>query len=400
MPASTHPRQHFRTTLTYCALVIATLAAATESATAPASPVPPCMAAPSTPDPNSPVTAVLVGITRTDTPAGAGGVRRAAIGKIVDAGFNLKARLLIDTIGGGASDADLAVNTQLVTTGPNDLFRQASETCKKNGVTTAVNDLLSRRLPRPIDVLSALQVLQSHLTRLTNQPIQVVLLSSTLNATPPLVVTPHTLREDPHQLLRGVRRAGLIPNCRNWLVYVIGGGQTTSGGLSDTLNAKLKALWAGFFASCGGQLIVYDQALTQFPVQPPPARSSVTQTHRRNLLVITLPASVLFDSGQSTLRPASQQALDQLLRIVKRYPTGAITVSGYTDSTPYYRPGGNVRLSKRRADAVTNWLAKHGIPQRRLHSVGLGPANPVASNHTDAGRQANRRVEVTIVTPT
>jgi outer membrane protein OmpA-like peptidoglycan-associated protein len=370
------------------------LAVAAPRAAAAPRPAQQCMAPPATPDPSSPVIAVLAGITKSDNASGSGSVRRAAISKVVDAGFSMKARLLVDTVGSGAKDADLAVNTQLVAAGPNDLFRHTNQTCKQNGVTAATNELLNQRISGPTDVLAALQVLQSHLTGLTKQPIQVVLLSSMLNGAEPLLLGPRTLRSDPQQLIAAVRRAGLMPSCHNWRAYVIGGGQTASGGLSDALNARLKAFWNAFFEACGGQLIVYDSALTQFPVQP---ATAVTQTHRRNVLVITLPASVLFDSGRSDLRSSSQAALSQLLNIVKHHRHGAITVSGYTDSIAFDGSGGNVGLSKRRADAVVSWLTRHGIRNGRIRGVGLGAADPVASDDTAAGRQANRRVEVTIV---
>src|SRR5579883_1411510 len=77
-----------------------------------------CMAPPETPNKSTPVIAVLTGITKDDNGANVAAVRRAAIDKIVEAGFKTNARLLVDTVGSGSSDADLAVNTQLVATGP------------------------------------------------------------------------------------------------------------------------------------------------------------------------------------------------------------------------------------------------------------------------------------------
>lgn len=353
-----------------------------------------CMAAPATANRGTPVIAVLTGVTKNDNGSDVASVRRAAISKVVSAGFTTQARLLVDTIGAGRADADLAVNTQLVAIGPNSLFRQMNAACKEKGVAAATGGLMKRHISGPVDVLSALQILQSHLTGLTKRPVQVVLLSSMLNAASPLHLDPQTLGENPKKLIAEVKHAGLLPNCASWRVYVVGGGETVTGSISDPLNAHLKAFWSSFFQACGGQLVLYDTALTQFPVTP----QKVTQTHRRNLLVVTLPSSILFDSGRWNLRAGSRPALNQLLRIVARHHSGAITVSGYTDSTPYNGTGGNVGLSTRRAVAVVNWLVKHAVKRNRLHAVGLGSADPVASNTTAAGRQANRRVEVTMVT--
>lgn len=353
-----------------------------------------CMAAPTTPNRNTLVVAVLTGVTKNDNGADVVAVRRAAIKKIVDAGFNLHARLLVDTVGSGQSDADLAVNTQLVATGPNSLFQSMNRQCKQKGVAAATRRLLIKHDPGSVDVLSALQGLQAHLTGLTKKPVQVVLMSSVLNGKTPLILNNKNLGKSPQRLITEVRGAGLMPHCTNWMIYVVGGGETATGSVSDADYAKLRSFWKAFFNACGGQLVLYDTALTQFPVTP----QKVTKTHLKNLLVVTLPSAVLFDSGRWNLRPGSGAALTQLLQIVAHHHSGSITVSGYTDSTPYNGPGGNVGLSKRRAVGVVKWLVKHGIKRNRLHAVGRGSADPVASNKTSAGRQANRRVEVTMVT--
>ncbi|MFL6551628.1 MAG: OmpA family protein, partial [Povalibacter sp.] len=54
-------------------------------------------------------------------------------------------------------------------------------------------------------------------------------------------------------------------------------------------------------------------------------------------------------------------------------------------------------LSERRAQSVASYLASHGIQSSRLMPVGAGESHPVASNDTEQGRSANRRVEMTIV---
>ncbi len=54
-------------------------------------------------------------------------------------------------------------------------------------------------------------------------------------------------------------------------------------------------------------------------------------------------------------------------------------------------------LSKRRAASVRQWLVDHGIDGGRLESQGYGLTQPIETNDTDAGRQANRRVEFKIL---
>jgi outer membrane protein OmpA-like peptidoglycan-associated protein len=71
-----------------------------------------------------------------------------------------------------------------------------------------------------------------------------------------------------------------------------------------------------------------------------------------------------------------------------------VLVVGHTDSTgdAAYNQG----LSERRADAARNFLIGAGLLADRVTAMGRGEEEPIASNDTDAGRQANRRVEVAI----
>jgi outer membrane protein OmpA-like peptidoglycan-associated protein len=86
--------------------------------------------------------------------------------------------------------------------------------------------------------------------------------------------------------------------------------------------------------------------------------------------------------------------IDRLLNLLQvRYPLSAASIDGYTDDLPV--PGGNRRLSWRRARAVLDWLAAHGVQASRLQAVGHGSADPVAPN-TPQGQPLNRRVVVVI----
>ena len=108
-------------------------------------------------------------------------------------------------------------------------------------------------------------------------------------------------------------------------------------------------------------------------------------------MVMTL-GDVLFDTGQATLKPGADRALDRLAQFLKDSPGTHLIVEGHTDSV-----GGddyNLGLSQRRAQAVADALASRGISSDRIQTKGLGKAYPVASNETQAGRQQNRRVEI------
>jgi outer membrane protein OmpA-like peptidoglycan-associated protein len=104
--------------------------------------------------------------------------------------------------------------------------------------------------------------------------------------------------------------------------------------------------------------------------------------------------SVNFDFNKSTLTATAKQNLDKLVPVFKEYPDTNIQIFGYTDSkgSDEY----NLSLSEQRSAAVKNYLAGKGLVGSRFKTVGMGEADPVADNETDAGRSKNRRVEFAI----
>ena len=96
-----------------------------------------------------------------------------------------------------------------------------------------------------------------------------------------------------------------------------------------------------------------------------------------------------FDSAEITAD--GSELLDEVAdRMVNEFPEITVTVEGYTDSRgdENYNQG----LSLRRADAAKQELVSNGVAADRITTVGMGESNPVASNDTDEGRAANRRV--------
>jgi outer membrane protein OmpA-like peptidoglycan-associated protein len=101
---------------------------------------------------------------------------------------------------------------------------------------------------------------------------------------------------------------------------------------------------------------------------------------------------ILFDFDQATIRPDSQPTLDEIVKFLSANRAIKVIVAGHTDWK-----GGfdyNTDLSKRRAEAVVHALTSMGIEPSRLRAFGAGPAAPVASNESEAGRAKNRRVEL------
>jgi outer membrane protein OmpA-like peptidoglycan-associated protein len=103
---------------------------------------------------------------------------------------------------------------------------------------------------------------------------------------------------------------------------------------------------------------------------------------------------LLFDTGQATLQPASQDQLNSVAAILKAYPKVKIKIGGYTDNTG--DAAANLKLSQDRANNVMAELVKLGVAAERMQAQGYGEDHPVADNSTEEGRQKNRRISLRV----
>ena len=99
---------------------------------------------------------------------------------------------------------------------------------------------------------------------------------------------------------------------------------------------------------------------------------------------------VTFDTNSSRLIQQSQPILDEVARGLKKYPRLRVELQGHTDDTG--SDAYNLALSKRRADAVREYLLTQGVPSTQITSKGYGEKQPLDSNTTAEGRSKNRRV--------
>lgn len=104
--------------------------------------------------------------------------------------------------------------------------------------------------------------------------------------------------------------------------------------------------------------------------------------------------AVRFDFNKSTLTAQAKANLDKLVKVFTDYPDTDIVIYGYTDSSG--ADDYNLKLSTQRAEAVKSYLSKKGLKAARFSTTGMGEADPIESNDTDAGRSKNRRVEFAI----
>jgi outer membrane protein OmpA-like peptidoglycan-associated protein len=113
-----------------------------------------------------------------------------------------------------------------------------------------------------------------------------------------------------------------------------------------------------------------------------------------DVIKVTMTSQTAFDSGSSTIKPGFAPTMDKLANVVSQYGKTTVTVVGHTDSDG--SADYNQQLSQRRAQAVVSYFESKNVNSQRLAAVGKGESEPIADNKTDAGRRANRRVELLV----
>ncbi len=101
-----------------------------------------------------------------------------------------------------------------------------------------------------------------------------------------------------------------------------------------------------------------------------------------------------FQTGKDVIAPGSYPSLNSLAKLLLVRPNYRLHLTGHTDNVGL--PENNMLLSQKRANAVHDYLTKHGVPAEYILVRWFGQTQPRVSNKTDAGRAKNRRVEMTI----
>ena len=100
-----------------------------------------------------------------------------------------------------------------------------------------------------------------------------------------------------------------------------------------------------------------------------------------------------FDTDSASLKADSDATLKQMSDLLRQQPKLKVYIVGHTDNSGSLER--NADLSQQRADSVVKALtARFGIAPERLSAKGLASYSPVASNHDEAGKAKNRRVEM------
>ena len=109
---------------------------------------------------------------------------------------------------------------------------------------------------------------------------------------------------------------------------------------------------------------------------------------------VTFESGLLYDTDSDVVRAEARENLRTLASSLGNYPDSDLLIVGHTDNTG--SDAYNQALSERRAASAANYLVTQGVARARIRTAGLGETEPVAPNESEAGKQANRRVEVAI----
>ena len=102
---------------------------------------------------------------------------------------------------------------------------------------------------------------------------------------------------------------------------------------------------------------------------------------------------IYFDFDKAEIKPESDPALKEIVKLLQKNATLKLYVVGHTDNVGELNY--NMKLSRRRADAVVKKLVSdYGISANRLQSHGVGPLAPISTNKTEEGQALNRRLEL------
>lgn len=124
---------------------------------------------------------------------------------------------------------------------------------------------------------------------------------------------------------------------------------------------------------------------------------SIRWNERR--LIFVLGEKVTFPLGQAKLLSESQPILKKISHLIASKKDFTVLVSGHTDDTPIdtYQFPSNWELSAARAISVARFLSENGVNPRRLSIQGYAEYRPIYPNATPENKQANRRVEITLI---
>lgn len=163
----------------------------------------------------------------------------------------------------------------------------------------------------------------------------------------------------------------------------------------DAVERRQHALIGAGLGALAGGSVGYYMDKQEAKLRAELEGTGVSVTRMGDNITLNMPGNVTFATNSSDLSPAFFSVLNSVGKVLEEYEQTVVEVAGHTDSTG--SDSYNQSLSERRANSVSSYLSSQGVMSQRLITIGMGESRPVADNSSDAGRQANRRVEITMV---
>ena len=213
--------------------------------------------------------------------------------------------------------------------------------------------------------------------------IRIALLASAVAVAGCTTFDPYTGEEQTSKTTKGA----LIGAAAGAVVGLVSG--------DDAVERRQRALIGAGVGALAGGAVGYYMDQQEAKLRAELAGTGVSVTRMGNNITLNMPGNVTFATDSSDLSPAFFDVLNSVGKVLKEFDQTVVEVAGHTDSTG--SEDYNQSLSERRAASVSRYFSAKGIAEQRLLTVGMGELRPVADNASVDGRQANRRVEITMV---
>lgn len=216
----------------------------------------------------------------------------------------------------------------------------------------------------------------------TNNRKTAILLAGALAVSACTTINPYTREEERSNLATGA------------MIGALAGAVVGAATGDDAAERKKRALiGAGAGALTGGS-VGYYMDVQEAKLRSQLEGTGVSVTRDGDNIILNMPGNITFPTDSAELNTSFHSVLDSVGLVLNEYEKTVIVIGGHTDSTG--ADSYNQQLSERRAVSVGQQLADQGVKSDRMVIIGFGEIRPIASNDTAEGRQANRRVELTL----
>jgi outer membrane protein OmpA-like peptidoglycan-associated protein len=163
----------------------------------------------------------------------------------------------------------------------------------------------------------------------------------------------------------------------------------------DKKKRKERALKGAGIGAIAGGGVGYYMDVQEAKLRQRLDNTGVSFTRIGDNIILNLTGNITFEVDKTDVKPNFVEVLGSVALVLKEYKSTMIEVAGHTDSTG--SNSYNQLLSQQRAHSVSRVLINSGVEGIRIDTVGYGETRPIATNNTPAGRQQNRRVELTLL---